>query len=142
MGYGIFSQKITGIRDIKTPLMGRPFNNGQFFLLLLILRMRSQTWWRFYFRGKNLKCPKICLKINWSVLRRIMGSCSRFQARKATLYPGFESGPLEPGQERSFWELPSGDIIYSIIPLYLHFLKFSCLLLFSSITPVQNGNTE
>ena len=27
--------------------------------------MRSYTWWRFYFRGK--KCPKMCLKINWSV---------------------------------------------------------------------------
>ena len=27
--------------------------------------MRSETWWRFHFRGK--KYPKMCLKINWSV---------------------------------------------------------------------------
>ena len=34
------------------------------------------------------------------------------------------------------------NIINYTIPLYLHFLKFSCLLLFQSVTPVQNGNTE
>ena len=31
----------------------------------VILRIRSSTWWRFYFRGK--KCPRMCLKINLSV---------------------------------------------------------------------------
>ena len=31
----------------------------------LILRMRSQTWWRFYFRGKNFS--KMCLNMYWSV---------------------------------------------------------------------------
>ena len=34
------------------------------------------------------------------------------------------------------------NIINYTIPLYLHFLKFSCLLLFQSGTPVQNGNSE
>ena len=36
-----------------------------FLFWYLILRMRSLTWWRFYFRGK--KYPKICLKIYWSI---------------------------------------------------------------------------
>ena len=30
-----------------------------------MLRVRSLPWWKFYFRGK--KCPKMDLKINWSV---------------------------------------------------------------------------
>ena len=43
------------------------FNNVQFSFLICYASMRSKIWWRFYFRGKM--CPKICLKINWSVKR-------------------------------------------------------------------------
>ena len=42
-----------------------PFNTFSFPFWYLILRMGLQIWWRFYFRRK--KCPKMCLKINWSV---------------------------------------------------------------------------
>ena len=43
----------------------RPKNDIFCFFWYLIIWKRALTWWRFYFHGK--KCPKMCLKINWSV---------------------------------------------------------------------------
>ena len=40
---------------------------NKFSFLISYVSMRWKIWWGFYFRGKM--CPKMCLKINWSVKR-------------------------------------------------------------------------
>ena len=49
----------------------RPKNDSFSLLVFLVFDIlyfecAHKTWWRFYFRGPE-RCPKMCLKINWSV---------------------------------------------------------------------------
>ena len=58
MGYGIFGQKITGIRDIKTPLMGPPLYLSRFLFEVLQFSNANRIVSSLR-KGTRFWCPEV-----------------------------------------------------------------------------------